>query len=476
MPLAQANPNTPHPRLPLNAWWVTQAGVNEPFDRQRQIDPFGHRVHTAFACLACLCVTGPTSVVELGAIPVLCAFLIRFHRHWRTLPRLFLQPVILVVLLWTALALTSRLWTHTPLSPHNTWVDEFGALRFGYLLIALWPVADRRTLLLGAIALGFALGQLTQLGHALGLALDIDWLTWNRLPGRNSGWWDPVVGGSLLTAALGLHLPAALWGKGLWRILGVIGSGATLLGILATGTRGAWLAAFGLVGLALLTALVRIKLHRRAGFPARVPKKKMLPAAATLLTVLILGCTIAWLTLGEQLHNRYSTAHTEITNAIEHKQFQSDTGARLLMNWWAIEAALEHPITGTGVGGYEAWTRAHTAEQGIDPATRNHHAHAHNALLHAAATLGIPGLLLAVLFITLALTGSAHRQPGDGPPGYADGPSFALLGLLLVSAFDTIHVNAQTAALLAALLLFAMQTRPSPCLSPSPLMPPGRRS
>ncbi|VAX36883.1 hypothetical protein MNBD_PLANCTO03-267, partial [hydrothermal vent metagenome] len=222
-------PTTPHPGsrarswLSLRAWWVTPAWVNEPFEHQRRIDPFGHRVHTTLACLACLCLAGPTSAVELGAIPVLCAFLIRFHRHWRTLPRLFLQPVILVVLLWTLLALASRLWSfglHTPL---NTWGDEFGSLRFGFLLIALWPVADRRALLLGAIVLGFALGQLSQLSHGIGLAFDIDWMTWNRLPGRNSGWWDPVVGGSLLTAALGLHLPAALWGRGLWRILGIVG-------------------------------------------------------------------------------------------------------------------------------------------------------------------------------------------------------------------------------------------------------------
>src|SRR5690606_40313370 len=62
--------------------------------------------------------------------------------------------------------------------------------------------------------------------------------TWNRLPGRNSGWWDPVIAGSLLTAALGLHLPAALWGKKVWRALGIAGCAITLPGILATGTRG----------------------------------------------------------------------------------------------------------------------------------------------------------------------------------------------------------------------------------------------
>ena len=433
----------------LRPWWLTNTWVDEPFDRQRRIDALGHRVHTALACLACFCLGSPNSAAELGAIPLLVAFVIRVHRHWRTWPRLILQPLLLVVLAWVFLSLASRAWT---LGTAGAWFEEFGSLRFAWVLLALWPVADRRALLLASLAAGFAFGQCSQLAHALGLgpALHLDWLTWHRLPGRNSGWWDPVVGGSLLTAVLGLHLPAALWGRGPWRALGVAGSGATLLGILATGTRGAWIAAFGLLAVALLAGLLRIK-----------PPRRMVRTAGVLLGILALGGVIAWLAFGDQLAARSRDARDEIAAAIEHKQFQSDTGARLLMAWWAVEALRERPLLGTGLGGYEAWTRAHTLEQGIDPATRNYHAHAHNALLHAGATLGVPGLLLALAFIALALAGSTRRQPGDGPPGYADGPTFALVGLLLVGAFDSIHVNAQTAELLAVLLLFAMQASPA---------------
>lgn len=53
------------------------------------------------------------------------------------------------------------------------------------------------------------------------------------------------------------------------------------------------------------------------------------------------------------------------------------------------------------------------------------------------------------------------RQPGDGPPGYAEGPCLALVGLLLVSAFDSVQVNSHTAALLGVLLVFAVGTRPA---------------
>ncbi len=84
-------PRTAFPSF-FRAPWVTNPWVDQAFEHQRRIDPFGHRVHTALAALACLCLAGPTSVAELGAIPLVAAFTIRMHRHWRTWPRLFLQP------------------------------------------------------------------------------------------------------------------------------------------------------------------------------------------------------------------------------------------------------------------------------------------------------------------------------------------------------------------------------------------------
>lgn len=453
--MPDTTPATPEPppteAEPRTPWWrVTPARIDAAFANQRRIDPFGHTVHAWFGALACAAIAAPTSAVEFGAIGVLAAMVIRVHRHWRTLPLFFLQPLMLIVLAWTLLGLASRLWT---LGPHSAWLDEFGVLRFGLVATALWPVADRRPLLLGALALGFALAQASQVVHALGLALGIDAMTWNRFPGRNSGWLDPVVGGTMLTAALGLHLPAALWGRGQWRVLGTLGSAATLAGILATGTRGAWLAAAGLVAIACVVAVAKIR-----------PRARLVRAVLVLLGVVVIGAGAAWVTVGPQLRARFETGRAEVAAAIEHKQFQSDTGARLLMAWWAMEALAEHPLGGTGLGGYEAWTRQHVIAQDIDPATRRFHGHAHNALLQAGATLGVPGLLLALSFTVLAIRGSARRQTGDGPPGYADGPCFALLGLLLVSAFDSVHVNSQTCALLAVLLIFAVRFRPAPAV------------
>ena len=52
--------------------------------------------------------------------------------------------------------------------------------------------------------LGLFCGVASQGVHILGRRLHVDALTWHRLPGRDSGWWDPVIAGSLLVRWWGL--------------------------------------------------------------------------------------------------------------------------------------------------------------------------------------------------------------------------------------------------------------------------------
>ncbi len=420
--------------------------------------------------LACLLMAGPTSAAEMGVLPLYIAATVRVHRYWRSWLQLVTQPVFLTILAYFAWSLLSRIWAA---SPPGDFRDELGMARWILLMLALWPVSDRRSLLLAALAVGFALAQLAQLAHALGLAFHIPALTFDRFPGRNSGWWDPVVGGSLLTAILGLHLPAALWGRHHFRVLGILGSSITILGILATGTRGAYLASSALIIIALIHALAR-RFHTTTSPDSHDPlaaytevlanptHRKRTGYAMVLWLVGGVMILVAVLSLRSTIIQRTHAAIDDITAAIKHQDYTTDTGARIQLNRWAIEALAAHPLLGTGAGTYQSWCLRHTIEQGIDPNTRNFHAHAHNALLHIAATLGMPGLLMALAFIVLALRGAFRTQPGDGPPGYAQGPAYALLGLLLVSAFDTIQVNSQTAGLLSVLVIFSLQQRPAP--------------
>ncbi|MCW5776459.1 MAG: O-antigen ligase family protein [Phycisphaeraceae bacterium] len=443
-------PDAHPPRSPLrwlDAPWIDPAWAIRAFDRQLAVDPFGLRVHTAIGALWCLFLGAPISPSQLAGIPLAAAFLIRIHRHWATFLRLIIQPPMLLILLWSAWAALSLLWSPDP----SLGFDQASSVRWFAAIVCLWPVVQRRALLLAAMTIGIALGQLGQVGHAIGTAFDVDWLVRPRLPGRNSGWWFPVVGGSILTAALGLHLPAAVWGRGKWRTLGIAGCLCTIAGIAATGTRGAWIASAALV---LIVGVA-------AGWRAARWRGLALACAAATLLIVVAG-TAAWTLGGQSLRDRVSLARVEITSALRDGEYNSDTGARIAMAGWAVAAFAEHPLSGTGSGGYRRWVEDRLRSRGIDPATRSIHDHAHNALLHTAATAGLPGLAIAAAFIVCVLRGAARRQPGDGPPGYADGPFWALLGLLLVSAFDVVHINAQTSALLGALVFFSLPWRPPP--------------
>lgn len=241
----------------------------------------------------------------------------------------------------------------------------------------------------------------------------------------------------MLTGALGLHLPAAMMGRGCMRLVGIVLSIVTLVAILMIGTRGAWIAAAGLIvivaGIAMWTSRQRGRLLAGLGV-----------AALILLA--------AGIYLREPIMSRVHNAHDEITRAFEEKEYTTSTGTRIIMYWWAIEAFVEHPIAGVGAGGYHAWIDRHLIEQGIDPADRRVLDHAHCAVLHVAATSGTVGLVIAGAFIVCALRGAFAYVGREQLGTYLAGPGFALVGLLLISVFDSVHVNTQSAALTAALL------------------------
>jgi hypothetical protein len=68
--------------------------------------------------------------------------------------------------------------------------------------------------------------------------------------------------------------------------------------------------------------------------------------------------------------------------------------------------------------------------------------------------------------VSTAGASQPHNAPGTtrtGPEraGYAQGPAFGLVGLGLVSVFDTVHVNMQTAAMLGILIALCLPRRPA---------------
>lgn len=432
----------------------TSHRVQAAFDYQYRHDAIGHRLHVVFALVWCFFLAWPTTWVELAALPLYAFGLIRVLNVWRTWPSVLLSPPLILLYAWAAWNLLSLAWSADP----RQGLEELGRLRFAAVVWMLWPVIDRRTWFIWTVAAGFLAGNLVQAAHLAGAWLDIPALQWGRLPDRYSAWWDPVVGGTLLVGALGLHLPAALMGRGRERLVAAAGAAATALAVLATGTRGAWIAAAALIALASAVALIRAL---RAG---RTPSRRAsLFALGALALVLLAG----GLLVGPSVARRATEAWTEVTAALRG-DYSSYTGARVLMNRLAIKAWAQHPVRGVGAGGYRDWVDREIDSWPTDGPRPPSHAHAHSTPLHVAATTGTVGLLIAAAFLAVTLAGALARDqlsPQWEPRAlgsYAAGPAFALIGLALAGLFDVIHVNAQTAALLFTLVALSILPRPRP--------------
>jgi len=415
----------------FRAGWIDRARVDRAFDRQREERPAGIIAHSTIAAICIALFVAPTTFGEFAAGTLAVFYLLRLPRTFRIAVACLLQPMTLLIFLWVFWLWLSLQWTPNV----SQGLDELASNRWALSIFFLWPVIANRRWFIAALAVGFLLANLAQ-GFQF-VFNDADWMPWHREPNRYPGWYDAAVGGSLLTAALGLHLPAAIMGRGRTRLIAIAAAVVTLAGIALTGTRGAWIASTALLGCTVLVALV-MSPRRRTVFAT--------------LGVLAVAAVAVGLLFRTPIVNRVNEARTEITAAFEDGNYTSPTGARIAMAGHAIEAFAAHPIRGVGAGGYKTWVDQHLVDSGIDPADRFVADHAHNALLQVAATTGLVGLALAACFLALAFRNTFCRLDRTTIGTYAAAPGFALLGLLLVSAFDVVHMNAQTAAVIGVLL------------------------
>ncbi len=451
-PPESAGRRPPRLFLAFRAPWIDRGRLDDAFARQHRHDEVGVRLHTLLAVGALLALTTTNTAAEIAFAPLAVYSIIRLGHTWRSLVSLFQQPATVCCLGYLAWAGASLLWTRD--LRHG--LDELAMVRALAVGMMLWPVLENRRWLIAALAVGFAAGNVLQVAHAIGTRLELSWLPWDRWEGRNSVWWDPVVGGTLLTGALGLHLPAAFMGRGRVRALALGGAGLAAFGVLATGSRGAWVASGTLVLIVVGIAIWRVALRKDA---------RARSLLAPLGLVALVGVA-GWLLAGDLLVSRYERARQDIARSVEGGDYASDTGARLLMAGWAIDAAREHPVAGVGLGGYRAWVVDEINVQGADPGDRPVHDHAHNAYLHIAATTGLVGLALCVGALAFALVGGFRAGGAGGRrlvdlTGYDAGPVFALLGLALAAMFDTAHLSVQSAILLVVVLTLCPSVRPA---------------
>ncbi len=397
-----------------------------------QRDRIGDTIHLVLGCLCMAMISGPVSVAVFAPIPLVVFFLIRVLNTGPIWIHGFGQPVVISGVLlagWSALSLT---WSSDP----GAGAESIAQLRWFALLGFVYPIIERRGALLGALALGFVFGfgaQVIDGFNGFG-NLWLEEALWHE-PERVSGWWDPAVGGSVLVAALGIHIPSAVGGKGRMRWIALGACAVTTIALVATGTRGAWIAGVVMLVLAL---------------GARVWSSKRVGIA--LLGVVVIGAGVSFLMVREGVGTRIEQARAQIERAREG-DLDSTIGARISMADHAFRSFLEHPIRGVGVGGFRG-----VMEQ--TDSTLDDAAHAHNQVLQWMCELGIVGLALGVLVVVCSLVG-AWRWARVDPWSYRAAPLWGMIGLVLVSAFDSVFVNLHTGALMGAFVAL------SPVWSPS---------
>ena len=418
---------------------------------------FGWPAHIALAMLWIGGAAGPIAAVEVLPIPLAICVLARLHVTIKLWPFALSSRLLMLCIAFAAWSAFTLAW-----SPDRTkGIQEIGNTRWLWCILGVLPVLHKRSWLIAALIAGTLLGMGTQLLEAVGHRFGIDALIWPHPPNpqehaRISGWWHhPVMGGIILVGSLGLHLPPAVFGKGWRRWAGIAGSTASLIAMVATGTRSAWLAAFALIAIILGSALFRL------------PKAKalrLLAGAAIIATVL---AGTLWAVRGDAIAARVRSATTEVSRAFRDREYTSDSGARINFAIWASRMIAQRPLVGHGAGSYEPWVRATLAKDSIDPASVRIAPQAHNTLLHAWATLGLPGPLLLGSILLVAACGGVVVARETVPVGhdwagtYGIGPSSALLGIALVSCFDTIYVNVQPAAFTSALLALCLPLVPT---------------
>lgn len=407
-----------------------EAGLEAQRARGRATLAWGHTAHVLAGCLFCLCLAGPMSAVEVSAGILMGTALCRLHATWRLYPRLFRRPVwvlALSCLAWLSLAIS---WSPDPARGQ----DELDSARWAMVALALWPLARERTLLVVCVALGYLAAHGCQLVQGLAFAFGWESLDFDAYPNRISGWLSPASGGSVLVAALGLFLPAALAPAHPWRWANRALALLALAGIAATGARAAWIVAMLVLALALAAALWKSEHRARLTLGAGV-------------TGLVLAGAL-WLALGPEIRSRYIEGRDEVIAAFENQKYSTSTGARIGMAVWAVRAFEAHPVRGVGTGGYKAWVLAEQEKRGIEAGSQPVHSHAHSSVLHIAASQGLVGLSLTVM---LALAMMLEVKPRAGEEGSMQaGLCLGLLAVLLAGLMDAVHVNAQTSAVIWA--------------------------
>jgi O-antigen ligase len=316
---------------------------------------------------------------------------------------------------------------------------------------------------------------------------------WVDLPsgegGRLRGLLHPIEAGDWFAAAIIWNLAASVAARGWmrWASIGLLL--AACGGLLATESRGPWLAA----AIAAPLALVVIAWRRP---PAR-------RAAALMAIGSLAAAALVWIVDGQSIQARIERGMEETRQARQQHIYWSSAGLRIGLWKWAWEVFEDHPVIGAGIGDFgleyerlpdykEAQARAtessfvdivpgyleakargedvtalpryergrREAAERLDILERDH---AHSTYLHTLARLGLVGAALLAIVLVMALR-QAWRAPAAHPPAahpYADGTFFVILAWIIGAQFDCYDLNGHHLGLLAFAIALSLPYRPA---------------
>ena len=426
------------PVSPVPAGWPPpddqrQTAATLRYARQR--DPIGDRVQFAFAALYLLTLAmAGTSAKDVawGSLAV-CA-VARLPLIWRCYTVLLRDRLLWLLAAWGAWRLLSLLWSPDP----GQGFDECAAARVLLTPLLMWPVLDRATLFVGVFLVGVFghnLVQLSQAMHWFGLEPDVN--------ERLNGLLHPIHLGGLCLAAMTWQVSALVHSRGarpatiaLW----LVGLGAATAGLVFTGSRGPWIAAAVAIPMTVLVIGIRRPATRRA-------------AVALAVGGLVAGAA-SWPWTGDYVRFRLDQAVTQFAvSSTDAADLDTEVGWRLGRWLGAGRIALDHPIAGTGAGGY-----GHAMLEGEYREITAETHHAHSLYLHDAATLGFTG----VGFTLVVLFGCLRRAWSDPPRDrYGDGSFFVLAGWLIGAVFDCYHFSGTMFGLFGVVIALTMPRRAS---------------
>lgn len=336
---------------------------------------------------------------------------------------------------WAAVCGLAILW-----SPNvEQGLDEWRAFRVVFTGAMLWPVLRWTPLLVASFLAGVAGQNIVQLLQAVGVA--------PTPPGdgmRLRGMTHPVNTAMFCGVAMCWHLSAILTARGMWRWVSVIAGAAAAVGLVATGSRGPWIAA----AVGVPACMIGVAWRR--------------PAARRIAIGIAIGAIVlaaaSWPLVRGLVENRVAATEQDVA-LVQQGEVEKNLGLSYRLACWqaALEIARQRPLIGVGAGGFREG-----AMETSQAAALTDVPHAHSMYLHILACMGTVGAAAMLATVGGAVV-RTWRDRWDHP--YAAGSFYAMLVWLIAAMFDSLHASGQMLGVFAAIIAITLPARPKPAIA-----------